>query len=118
MLHEHAHLIGITEKVAMVGYALFLLGFLAATLPVAHKTQWNLLVTSLAFLALSTLIDVIYPPTPGSVLIEEVFKFGGITFLAAYLVTLSFSALVEPRLSEEGNGVPASRSTEIKVDGR
>lgn len=102
MLHEHAHVIGLSEKMVFTGYVLLLLAFVSATLPVVHKTQWNLLVASLTFLALSTLIDVLYPTTSGSVLIEEVFKFGGITFLAAYLVTLSFSTLMEPRFSEDG----------------
>lgn len=98
MLHEHAHLIGISERMIFAGYALLFLAFAAAALPDGHKTQWTLLVASLAFLVLSTLVDLLHLPTHGSVLVEEVLKLTGIAFLAAYLVTLSFSALTERRV--------------------
>lgn len=108
MLHEHAHLIGISEKMIFAGYALLFLAFAAAALPDGHNTQWTLLLASLVFLVLSTLVDLLHLPTPGSVmvLVEEVLKLTGIAFLAAYLVTLSFSALTERRVS--GNRAQAS----------
>jgi len=108
MLHEHAHLIGIPERMVFAGYALLFLAFAAAALPDGHNTQWTLLLASLAFLVLSTLVDLLHLPTPGSVmvLVEEVLKLTGIAFLAAYLVTLSFSALTERRVS--GNRAQAS----------
>lgn len=93
MLHEHSYLIGIPEMVTMAAYALFLLAFVAAALPIAHLTNWVLLAMSLVFLAVSTLVDMADLTMPGSVLMEEAFKFSGIAFLAAYLVTLSFAAL-------------------------
>jgi hypothetical protein len=99
MLHEHAHLIGIPERMVFAGYALLFLVFAATALQDGHKTQWTLLVASLAFLALSTIVDLLRPPTHGSVLVEEVLKLTGIAFLAAYLVTLSFQALTERRVS-------------------
>lgn len=100
MLHEHAHLIGISERMVFAGYALLFLAFAATALQDGHKTQWTLLVASLAFLVLSTLVDLFHLPTPGSalVLIEEVLKLTGIAFLAAYMVTLSFQALTERRI--------------------
>ncbi|MGB3391602.1 MAG: hypothetical protein WBA88_26915 [Pseudaminobacter sp.] len=93
MVHEHSYLIGIPEIVTMAGYAAFLLAFVAAVLPIAHFTKWILLAASLACLALSTLVDMADLTISGAVLIEEAFKFFGIAFLAAYLVSLSFSAL-------------------------
>ena len=107
MLHEHAHLIGVTEKIAFVGYALFILAFVVAIMPVGHKTQWIHLAASLAFLALSTLVDVLFRATAGSVLVEEVFKLTGVALLATYLATLSFSALAG-RIN--GKLSPGSRS--------
>jgi hypothetical protein len=97
MLHESSHLIGISEKIVLAGYALFLSAFAIAALPIAHRTQWILLAAALAFFAASTAVDVLDLPIAGSVLIEEVFKFGGVAFLAAYLVALSFSTLAERR---------------------
>jgi hypothetical protein len=113
MLHEHAHLIGISERMVFAGYALLFLAFAAATLPDGHKTQWTLLVASLAFLVLSTLVDLFHLPTPGSVLVlvEEVLKLTGIAFLAAYLVTLSFQALTERRVS----GIRAQASADSRA---
>ena len=102
MLHEHAYLLGTTEITVFAGFTLLLLAFVSATLPIAHKTPWVLLAASLAFLALSILIDVLHLSIPGSMLIEEVSKFNGIALLAGYLVTLSFSALAGQRLSEDG----------------
>lgn len=94
MLHEHSYLFGIPEMVTMAAYALLLLAFMAAALPIAHLTKWILLAMSLVFLAFSALVDMADLTMPGSVLMEEAFKFSGIAFLAAYLVSLSFSALV------------------------
>lgn len=94
MLHEHSYLIGISETVAMAFYALFLLTFVVTTLPVVHLTKWIFLAAALVLLALSTIVDMLDLTMPGSVLIEEGLKFSGIGFLAAYLVTLSFSGLV------------------------
>lgn len=95
MLHEHGYLVKIPEIVTMAAYALFLLAFAAAALPIAHLGNWVLLAAALAFLAISTLVDVADLTRAGSVLIEEGFKLGGIAFLASYLVSLSFSALSE-----------------------
>jgi hypothetical protein len=105
MLHEHSHLIGISERTVFAGYGLLFLAFAAAALPDGHRTQWTLLVASLTFLTLSTLVDLLHSPTPGdiSVLVEEVLKLTGIAFLAAYLVTLSFQALTERRPSSLGS---------------
>ncbi|MDZ5698711.1 hypothetical protein [Chelativorans sp. M5D2P16] len=93
MLHEHAHLVGVQEPIVLAGYALFLIAFVISTLPILHTTQWLLLGVALACLALSTVSDLL--EFRGSVLLEEAFKLSGITTLAAYLVTLSFSAIAE-----------------------
>jgi hypothetical protein len=111
MLHEHAYLIGIPEKVVLSGYALLLLAFATAALPDGHRTQWAFLAASLTLLALSTLFDMLDLPIPGSVLIEEVLKLSGIAFLAAYLVTLSFSTLTEHRRAVALEGTPAIGET-------
>lgn len=99
MLHEHSYLIGIPEIVTMAAYALFLLAFAAAALPIAHLGNWVLLVGALAFLALSTLVDVADLTMAGSVLMEEGFKLAGIASLASYLASLSFSALSDGPVS-------------------
>ncbi|PWJ79796.1 hypothetical protein C7441_11473 [Pseudaminobacter salicylatoxidans] len=93
MFHEHSYLIGIPEVVVMAGYALLIVAFAATAFSVARLTNWICLATSLAFLALSTLVDMADLTMPGSVLLEEAFKFFGITFLAVYLVSMSFSAI-------------------------
>lgn len=91
MLHEHAYLIGAPESVVLAGYALLLLAFAVSTLPFLHASRWLLLMTALASLAFSVVFD--FAHFRGSVLLEETFKLGGASFLAAYLVTLSSSAL-------------------------
>jgi hypothetical protein len=96
MLHEHAYLVGIPETIVMAGYALFLIAFVVSTIPILHTTCWLLLGGAVGCLALSVLFDLTY--FRGSVLLEEVFKLSGISFLAAYLVTLSFSALAAAEL--------------------
>jgi hypothetical protein len=102
MLHESSHLIGINEKIVLAGYALFLSAFAIVALPIAHRTQWILLAAALAFFAASTVVDILNLPIAGSVLIEEVFKFGGVAFLAAYLVALSFATLADRRTARFG----------------
>jgi hypothetical protein len=93
MLHEHSYLVGIPDKVVMAAYALFLLLFAASTLPVFGRTKWLLLGAALASFAISILLD--RTEFPGSVLMEEVSKLTGISLLAAYLATLSWSLLSE-----------------------
>jgi len=91
MLHENSYVIGIPDKAVMAGYCLLALGFAASAVPVLHRTKWVLLVAALSFFAVSFFFDLSL--FPGSVLAEEVGKLTGISFLAAYLVTLSSSVL-------------------------
>lgn len=95
MLHENAGWIGIPEEVVMAGYATFLLAFVAFALPIAHRTKWVFLAGSLGSLALSTIVDQLHVTVLGGVLVEEAFKLTGITLLATYLVTLSYSTLAD-----------------------
>ena len=94
-LHQNAGWIGLSEKAVMAGYALFLLVFVASAIPIAHRTKWILLAGSLASLAASMIVDQLHLTMPGRLVIEESFKLTGITLLAAYLVTLSYSLVAE-----------------------
>ncbi|MGH6762959.1 MAG: hypothetical protein ACRECW_15390 [Phyllobacterium sp.] len=92
MLHEQTHLVGVNEIVVFGALGLLMLGLIVTILPVLHRTRWLLLVAALGFMAASMLVDIFMPPEGGGLLIEEGFKLGGIGFMAAYLVTLSFEA--------------------------
>lgn len=93
MLHENSYVIGISDKVVMAAYASFLLAFVASAVPVLPRTKWLLLFAALGGLAASVLLDT--TRFPGSVLMEEVCKLTGISFLALYLLTLSRSVLAD-----------------------
>jgi hypothetical protein len=70
---------------------LLLLAFVASALPVMHRTKWLLLLPALGALGSSFVFDLYM--FPGSVFMEEVCKLTGISLLAAYLLTLSWSAI-------------------------
>jgi hypothetical protein len=91
MLHETSYVVGVSDKTVMAAYALFLLAFVASAVPVLQRTKWLLLLGLLGSFATSFLFDTTH--FPGSVLVEEVCKLTGISFLAAYLLTLSWSVI-------------------------
>ena len=92
MLHEQTHLVGINEIFVFGALGLLMLGLVITVLPILHRTRWILLVAALGFMAASMLVDIFMAPEGGGLLAEEGFKLGGIGFMAAYLVTLSFEA--------------------------
>jgi hypothetical protein len=93
MLHENAYVVGLSDKLVMAAYALFLLVFAVSTLPVLARTKWLLLACALASFAFSLLLDM--SEFAGSVLMEEVAKLTGVSLLATYLATLAWSMLSE-----------------------
>lgn len=93
MLHENSYVVGLSDKMVMAAYALFLLVFAASTLPVLGRTKWLLLGGALGSFALSFLLDL--SEFAGSVLMEEVAKLTGVSLLATYLATLAWSMLSE-----------------------
>ncbi len=105
MLHENSYVIGVPDKIVMAGYALFLLVFVASAVSALHRTKWLLLLAAIGCFAASTILDE--QRFPASVLMEEVSKLTGISFLAAYLLSLSWSAVSDATVQTVPLGSPS-----------
>ncbi|UZD56325.1 hypothetical protein [Caldimonas aquatica] len=102
MIHEHAGQLGLQsgEKVVFGLHALWLVVFVASTLPRIRNYRWLFLGLSLAFFGGSTLVDLAgMKLAPGMdhrdvVLVEEVQKLAGIVFWTLFAMTTSRDAVL------------------------
>ncbi|WP_448336469.1 hypothetical protein [Chloroflexus aurantiacus] len=90
MLHEYLlpQLTGLGEKVFLAGYALLAIVFAGYALPRMLQTDYLLAGIAAGCLGTSYLIDIVLPFTPHHTLYEDLAKFSGIIFWAAYTLSV------------------------------
>jgi hypothetical protein len=97
MIHEALPLLGISEAIAIAVYAILVLTYLVAFLPVVLKSNYVVLALALVCFTLSAALDIW---RPGWVFREDSAKLLGLLLWLAYFTSFAISSIKAQALEQ------------------